>query len=208
MLFEFYEIQKLPVAVIDNYYSKIAYEKIWQEICFLNNHPDKFKNPDDTGSAFRTENNKVHLLKQNKAIAVDYVYKDRSMSDILTETRLIFTPEVVNTLSNHHKMFDYIKYANADGTLLNYYETSDYYEPHYDIATFTVLTFLYKEPKKFTGGDLVIENELTIECKSNRTAIFPSVLLHAVEPVDIGDNLTGGNYGRYSIAQMISVNVK
>lgn len=208
MPFEFYEVKKMPIAVIDNYYSQAACEKIWQEICFLNNHPEKFKNPEDTGSAFNKDDGNLRLLKQNKAVSVDYVYNDRSMSDILTETRLIFSQEITDVLCKHHKMFEYIKYANADGTLLNYYEKSDYYEPHHDIATFTALTFFYKEPKSFSGGNLVIENKLTIECQFNRTVIFPSILLHSVEPVDIDDKLIGQNYGRYSIAQMMSVNIK
>ena len=37
MIFSYYEVNKLPVMVIDRFYDKSAEEKIMQELLFLNN---------------------------------------------------------------------------------------------------------------------------------------------------------------------------
>ena len=203
----YYEIKKLPVLIIDDYYSDDARDKIWQELCFLNNSAEKFKTPESTGSAFELVDGEKVLLKTNLALMLDTVYLDRRVSSILTENRKTFTLEMMDFLEKYHYFFKYLRFANKDATILNYYENSHYYKSHRDDATITTLSFFYQQPKSFIGGNLIIENELEIECLHNRFVIFPSILLHEVQEIKINENLVGENFGRYSITQLMSINV-
>lgn len=207
MKITYYEIKKMPVVIIDEYYSNNACAKIWQELCFLNNDSTKFKPPSNTGGAYNTVNGEKVYLKDNLALGLDVVYLDRSVSSILIENRQLFSEKILNELENFHTFFKFARYANKDSTLVNYYENSHYYKPHLDEATITTLSFFYQDPKSFSGGDLIIENELKIECLYNRFVIFPSILFHEVETTSVPPNLIGKNFGRYSITQLMSINV-
>ena len=68
MKISYYEVKKLPVIVIDNFYGDDSCQQIWQELCFLNNNPDKFKTPENTGSAYDTVDGKKVMLKDNLAL--------------------------------------------------------------------------------------------------------------------------------------------
>lgn len=187
--------------VIDDFYTDEELAGIWQELDFLT---PKLKDPSQTGSATDSDGN---LLKRNKGIFLDSSYNDRTISNILSVNRKIFSKEIVKVFDeNYGPLFKLYKNSNFDSTLVNYYEKSDYYEPHEDLSIFTALTMLYKEPKNFTGGDLIFPGyDVTIECRSNRLVIFPSMTAHAVNSVNLTKSLDG-NFGRYSIAQFISYN--
>jgi hypothetical protein len=205
MIFSYYEVKGLPVVIIDEYYSDNAARLIWQELCFLNSAPDKFLDPEDTGSAW-TENKDggKNYLRKNKALPLDLVYSNRAISDILSANRKIFTKDIVDQLEKLHVYFRTLDGIGNDATLINYYENSDYYLPHVDMSCCTALTWFFKQPKSFTGGQLVIEEELKIECVYNRAVIFPSMLKHSVESTVVEPSLVGQNYGRYAITQLMS----
>ena len=86
---------------------------------------------------------------------------------------------------------------------MNYYEDKDEYKKHTDQGIITCVSFFYQEPKKFQGGDLVIGNT-SIECKNNRLVLFPSILYHEVEKVNLKESYMGRNLGRFSITHFIS----
>jgi hypothetical protein len=201
-------VSNLPVAIVDNFYSESSCEKIWQELTFLNNSPQKLVDPDETGSAWKTVNDQKVYTKKNKGIFLDAVYHNRDISNILTENRQMFDPAFLEELISHHVFFRYLKESNRDQTLVQYYEDSNYYEYHYDRATITAVSWFYKKPKGFSGGEFVFENGPSIECMHNRMIIFPSILSHAVNPIVVGENLKNQNYGRYSVSQFYYVNTK
>lgn len=191
--------------VVDQFYDDESCEQIWQELCFINNDPAKFKPPAQTGSAYDLmDNGEKVYLKQNRAVSLDTTYLDRNMSSILTKNRKTFSAELADELTKYHLLFRYLKHGNRDGTLVSYYENEDYYLPHTDDATMTAVTWFYKKPKAFTGGEIVFENELKIDCVYNRTVFFPSILKHSVLPISMDKNLVGKNYGRYTITQLLS----
>lgn len=202
MIFNHYIIKDLPVVVIDNYYDKDAEEKIWREIQFYSND-DKMLLPEHTGSAFTKDDggNKVYK-KQNKGLYLDDVYSNRNVSDILRENRKLWYPEFTEKLIEIHTFFRYLNICNSDSTLLSYYEDSDYYHPHHDDSLVTTCTWFYKQPKRFNGGDLIIENELRVACEYNRTVIFPSILIHEVEKVELSSEDKNKNFGRYTLTQL------
>ena len=207
MIFTYHEIKKLPVIVIDQFYSNDACERIWQELCFLNNGSEKLHPPEVTGGAWKESAGTKVYLKENKGLFLDEVYKNHKISDILVETGKIFSPEIVKELIDRHIFFKYVKDSTADKTLMSYYENSDHYLPHGDVATVTFVSWFFKKPKAFEGGDLVIEEELNIECFNNRIVIFPSILSHGVTPVTISEDFSNKNCGRYAISKFISTNV-
>lgn len=206
MIFNYYEVDQFPVVVIDDFFDPTAVEKIWQELCFLNNDPRKLcEDPESTGSAFDTDSNgNAVFLKQLNALYLDTAYRgNRSISNILLENRKLLTPEIFNKLIDMHPFFKYMQWINRDYTILNYYENSDYYLPHVDCAIITAISWFHKKPKTFTGGELVVNNTLTIDCKYNRLAIFSSMLTHEVRPVSLDAEFVNQNYGRFSVTQLL-----
>lgn len=208
MIFSYFEVKKQPIAVIDNIYQENEVAQIWQELCFLNNDPSKFYQPEDTGSAYTTsDTGEKEFLKKNKALSIDYTFRDRSASSILTLNRKLFTSEVTDEITKNNILFRYWRHANSDGSLVSYYENSDYYLPHHDNATMTALTWFYQKRKAFHGGDIVFENEFKVECKSNRCVIFPSILEHEVTQISMEEQNLNKNLGRYTISQFISFQI-
>lgn len=198
----FLNIKNLPVVLIDNLYNADQQIDIWQELEFISGK-DKMKDPEDTGTATDANGN---ILKKNKAMPLDTIYADRSVSNILTENRILWDEKFMDNLMDHHLFFRYLRFSNMDSTLVSYYEDSDYYAPHRDDAILTAITWFYKEPKKFQGGDFTIEDEVKIECKHNRCVLFPSMLQHSVDPIKLDTNLKNKKYGRYAISQFITIN--
>jgi Rps23 Pro-64 3,4-dihydroxylase Tpa1-like proline 4-hydroxylase len=201
----YHQLHNFPIIILDNFYNNEESEKIWQELCFLNNDPRKLKTPEELESAWAVENGKKVFLKNNRGIILDSIYSDRSVSNILTENRKIFDKTIINNLTNLHIFFRYLETSNSDITKVHYYENLDYYKGHWDQSIITAVYWTYKSPKSFNGGNLVFENELTIDCVSNRMVIFPSVLTHEVTPICIEDQLIGKNFGRYGITQFIGI---
>jgi hypothetical protein len=210
MIFTYQEINKLPVMIIDRFYDKHAEEKIMQELLFLNNDGNKLKDPPNSGSAWNPDESVPsgkRYLKKNKAHSLDAIYLDRNVSNILVENRKLFSSDVTDELMKAHPIFRYLKFANSDASLVSYYEDQDYYEPHRDDATITAITYFYKSPKMFSGGNLLLEESLEIECISNRCVIFPSITLHSVQPIVLNQNNNEKNCGRFAISQFVSYNI-
>lgn len=194
-------IYNLPIVVIDNYHSQSACNKIWQELCFLNNSQEKFLGPKQTGSALDIDTGIT--LKQNMGISLDNLYADPTISNILQENKKLFSNDLFTQLQKHHVFFRYLRGSPSCSTLLQYYEDGDHYKTHTDGATLTAICYFYKIPKSFSGGDLIIEDKLQVECGYNRMIILPSILFHSVKSIKVDQALLGQNFGRYSITQFI-----
>lgn len=201
MKIAFYTVCELPVAVIDEYYDNRACDRIWQELCFLNNDQGKLLNPTATGSALDLTTGVP--LKRNHGIDLESVYADHAISNILRENKKLFRDELTDQLMENHAFFRYLRGDPENSTLVQYYENGDHYKKHTDGAVITAITFFYQGPKSFSGGNLIFEDKLQIDCGYNRTVIFPSILFHAVESVSISSSLVGQNFGRYSITQFV-----
>jgi hypothetical protein len=207
MNYSSHSIKGLPLLVFNNFFSNDACEKIMQELLFLNNCPDKLKKPEKTGSATKTdtETNEKTVLKKNKGVWLDHVYADRSFSDILRENRKVFSADIRKIAEESHAFFRYIEISKQDTTLMTYYDDLDYYDQHTDDATITVLSWFYKQPKMFLGGELVFEDGLTVNCEFNRLVMFPSILWHSVNPIILEENLKGNSNGRFALTQFIQI---
>lgn len=204
---QFSSVDGLPIAIVDKLFTETECQSILTELAFLNSNSGKLHSPEQTGSAYDLDENGniKKLLKQNKGIFLDDVYTNRNYSDILKVNRSIFNPNLIAQLLDHHLIFKYLEKSNFDRTLIQYYEQSDYYDFHFDMASITAITWFYNKPKRFVGGDMIFKNGLTIECGYNRTLIFPSVIEHCVTEVKLEKDSAIEKQGRYSMTQFFTV---
>lgn len=208
MKIEVYKSKDLPIVVIDNFFNDVGCNLIWNELLYLNDGTNKMRTAEYTGGGYKIIDNKKIFSKNNIGTVLDKVYLDKSMSNILTETRKIYDPNLVDGLVQAHKFFKFITNVNNDSTKVHYFEDGSYYKPHHDASLITVIYYFFKEPKTFSGGDLIFENELTIESKNNRCLIFPSILTHEVTEVSIPAESKGLGLGRYAISQFMFIEDK
>jgi len=189
-----------PYIQIYDFYTDEELKLIWKELDFILNDYNLL-GPDKTASA---HDNGV-LLKNNLGFFLDSLYTNRESSNILRINRKIFhvTQEIFDKSNNWFlKNFK----SNVDGTLISYYENGHYYNKHYDDAAATCLTWLYKEPKSFVGGNLLFEDYgIEVEVKNNSLIFFPSIIPHRVSTISMDERYSGKCMGRICISQFIGL---
>jgi Rps23 Pro-64 3,4-dihydroxylase Tpa1-like proline 4-hydroxylase len=182
--------------IIDDFYDGKELEKIWSELQFLT---PKFLPSNEKNSSISASG---EIGRNSTSIFLDIVYSDRNFSDVLSLNRKIFCEQIQNELLQFSPLYREFFECYKDSTLINYYEDNGYYKPHYDESMFSAVTFLYREPKKYQGGDFVFcDYDLKIESLNNRMILFPSKAVHAVSPLSLLEKNKG--YGRYSISQFL-----
>ena len=188
-----------PYIVVDDYYNEEELKMIWEELDFLS-YPHKLKRATkDSGGAIDIETDE--LLKKNFHRYIDQIYIERELSNILTVNRKLYDDDY-KILKHHPNWFFQNIQLNKDYTQVGYYEDNDCYGEHRDSSTVTALTWLYKEPKKFIGGDLFLSSDkIKIDCVNNRTLIFPSIIPHSVNEIHMSQESQGRRLGRYVISQ-------
>ena len=200
MKFELKKVNDLPVVIISNFYTKKELETI-MNFCISTNPYSWFQDPNKNGGA---KDDSGKDLKSSYAVCIDEWYTNigRNFCPIFKLNRKLWDKKVTQKLEQFHVYFETINSSTKDTTFLNYYEDSNFYDFHHDSAILTTLTFFYKEPKKFEGGELLIGKDLTIDCKNNTMVLFPSILKHRVEEVKM---LTKEKlYGRFSMTQFLN----
>ncbi len=194
----------INAVVVDDTYNEEQARLIKKELVYFN-EPHKMWDPDETSSAYDTSGK---MMKKNKGIFLDFVYKDSRYSDIITSAISVWrNKEVVSNLMEFNSLFKMVKYFRGMSSLISYYENSDYYKAHQDNAAFTVVTYFFNEPKKFSGGDIILysdnyEKKAVVEVMNNRSIIFPSCTAHEVTPIVMQPDAKKGD-GRYCISHFI-----
>ena len=160
-----------------------------------------FRPPEETGSATNADE---EILKMNTALFVDDIYLDRDTSDILKYNRKIFDVLfVMNEKFKESWFFNEVN-RNVDRTLVSYYEDSCYYKGHKDESVMTTVSWFFKEPKKFKGGDISFPDyDLTFEVSTDMVIIFPSNIVHSVSEISIDDNDKGKQFGRFCMSNFL-----
>jgi hypothetical protein len=191
-------MEKLPYLKIDNFYNENELQLIWDELKFLT-HSHKLELPNKTGQIDPT-------MKHNNGLFLDSVYAERRFSNILKVNRKVFSANIMKQYADLHFMNTVIFNLNSDATLLSYYENAGYYKSHSDTAVITILTWLFKEPKQFEGGNLIFTDfKEEINIKNNTVIMFPSHTKHEVTAIKMeSKNKFSGN-GRYCISQFMSI---
>jgi hypothetical protein len=194
-----YKVKDLPVAVVKEFYTKKQLEQIMNFV-FTTNPYEWFTNPDKNGGA---KDEKGNNLKNNYAVCVDewYTQTGRTFCPLFKINRKLWDKKFNAVLEKEHYIFKNVMSVNADTTFLNYYEDSNFYDYHTDKATITALTIFYQEPKRFEGGELLFESELTVPCENNSLVIFPSILKHRAETIKM--KTKEKLCGRFSMTQFL-----
>lgn len=182
--------------IIDETYTEEELKLIFLELEFWT-LSKKLMGPEHTGTA-SWENGSPK--KKNKGVFLDEVYTNRNYSNILNLNRKIYDIQ----LNEPSVIKDFLNLLNQDMTLVSYYENENYYHFHRDESILTAVTYLYRQPKKFKGGDLILTDyEIAFEPWFNRTYIMPSVVKHEVTEVIMKPEDCGKGLGRYCISNFI-----
>ena len=195
-----------PFITIENTFTPDELNSIWDEIKFLY-YSKKFNPPEKTGSAYDTVDGEKVYKKNNSGLWISDIYKEFDFSNIYKFGRkLIENKEEI--YNNHPSWFFKNIYFNQDNTLLSYYENGNYYHSHTDKAFLTCLTWIFKQPKKFEGGNLTFTDyDITIEVNTNCTVIFPSCIKHEVSKISMKKEDLDDLNGRICITQFFGLSI-
>jgi len=194
-----------PHLIVDNFYDDKELELIWEELKFYTK-PGKLLEAKDFGGVVDKTN--------SHAIALDSVYMNdenrgvnyRNLSNILTVNRKLFTSGVLDVFAKIHECCWIAPMSDFDITKVRYYHDKEYYEAHADISfQFLAFSYFYKEPKKFTGGELFFpRHNYELTCENNSIIILPGWVTHGVKEVKIEDSAYYDGWGRYAITNFFS----
>ena len=194
---------KFPYLLIDNWFTEPELKNIWKEIDFFTIQNKFIKSSETKEVAI---SNKKPLANNFRVSPFNHYsdlgYKTSPIANSLNKIQnkdfhSLVDKTFVNTNTALANVF---LGTNQSTSIISYYEKDNDYKEHFDQQQFTMITWLYKEPKNFTGGDFYFtKNNTKIKCVSNRTILFPGYYYHSVEPVKIIDT-TKENSGRFSIS--------
>ncbi len=182
-----------PHMIIENFYNEHELKLIWEELNFYTK-PGKFLEAKYYGGIVDYTNSKALLL--------DSIYKNhRPLSNILTVNRKLFDCGVLDHFAEIHQSCILATKSNHDTTKVRYYHDGEYYDPHTDRSMqFLGFSYFYKEPKKFTGGNLIFpQYDYEITCNNNSMIILPGWVEHGVTKVEIDESDYFDGFGRYAI---------
>jgi hypothetical protein len=192
---------KLGFVIVEDIFDQVELNLIWKDIEIIE-QKKLLKSPEETGTATCYITGRP--LKNNKGIYLDRLHENEIIKNIIPISKKFYIPEIANAVADLGKMYPTYHQVNVTGNLLSYYENEDSYGPHLDQSVFTILTWLYREPKSWTGGELIFpELNAEIEAKNNRSIIFPSCFTHQVRSVKMENLLPG--YGRFVITNFAFV---
>lgn len=193
---------KFPFVIMEDIFDSETLSGIWKQVEYLHDEVG-LREPEYTGQKQKTEDGTP--WKSNSGIFIPDVYTDFTESAISVAVGKLFTthPNLISLYQKNH-LFKALKSINYVATLFNYYTDKDYYFPHIDSAVFTFVYWIFKEPKGFTGGNLMLpELNTEIEVKNNCGILFPSHAEHAVSKITA---LTDEKlYGRISFSTFMTI---
>ena len=190
--------EPIPYMLVKDYFSEEDTEQMLKELRFLT--PKMYF---EDGTNLPTKDH-----KKNVQIDLDKLYETRKTSNILNVMDKIYVDsELINNLKIASWFYDVWGYTNSDNTFVAYYEDSDYYKAHRDIAVISLMYWLWEEPKSFEGGNVhLTDYDIEIPLERNQLMVMPSSLNHAVDPIKMikqTDKLSG--MGRYCIVRFLKL---
>ena len=187
-----------PHLIVDNFYDDKELELIWEELKFYTK-PGKLLEPKDFGGVIGKTN--------HHALQLDAIYDGcRDISNILTLNRKLFTSGVLDVFAEIHESCWIAPMSDYDITKVRYYHDKEYYEAHTDKSfQFLAFSYFYKEPKKFTGGELFFpRHNYELTCENNSIIILPGWVKHGVKEIKIENSNYYDGWGRYAITSFFT----
>ena len=193
------DCQPFPFLVVDDFFTKEQLVGIWKELNFYEG-----KTVTDEHNVARDKGKK---MAQVKRLYLDNIYKPqgRHLSSILSSMDLnLWNQTMVQAYKKTTPSWLHFWSSNLDHTQLGYMENSDFYTAHFDVSFHTCLIWLFKEPKKFEGGDLIFtQPKVKVDCTYNRMVLFPSYYMHAVSELKMAkEDMNKGN-GRWVLTKFV-----
>ena len=192
--------EPFPYVVVDDFFSEKELVNIYNELdWYVSNYQHYFDSPRRTGTAVDLRSAQK---KSNAGFFIDGVYTHPKYSSIARCSESFFNSSIANIKDN------YIIGKNAlpaNGILLSYYNNGDFYKPHSDQSYLTACLWLYKEPKRYEGGNFIFSDcNLPIECKNNRMVIFPGSVVHEVTEIKMNKDDYYNGYGRFTVSYFLA----
>ena len=183
---------------VRNLWSAEERTEMFEEMLFLEKH-SLLQSPEHSASATYIDGT---YKKNNRSSFIDEICRDRESSKILRYNRELFG--VLDSEETQKSWFFNGIHRTTDSTLVSYYEDATWYRPHRDKTIMTAVSWFFKEPKKFKGGDITFTDyNLTFEVTNDLTILFPSNIRHEVSEVSIDNKYVGKQYGRFTLSQFI-----
>ena len=194
-----------PHLIIRNTFNEQELKLIWRELEFLNS-PLKLQRPDSNGTALDELTGLP--LSNNFSLFLDEAFNRHELSDILRINKKIIDPGIANAFYKLSPLLGHITMVDKYSTMIRYYETGEYYRGHRDIARFTAISYFFKEPKYFTGGDLHFNDfEYTVNIENNMTILFVGSMIHSTTELVMTDHTERfSGYGKYAMTQFLNLN--
>ena len=196
--------EPFPYVLIDDFYNQSELDRIWEELDYLCNPKRMGRSSIERGAATNIYSDGTEQsIKNSWDLFLDTFFTSRDFSNILEVNRKLINKEIFK--DHPHWLFNHLDALNEDNTQILYYENNDEYKPHRDLARLTGITWFYREPKKFTGGNLRFPRfDMEIECKHNRVIVFPSSIHHGVDKIGMEEKDMGKKLGRFTMTQFLS----
>lgn len=182
-----------PYLIVENTFSHDEMNLIWEELEFINQ-------PHKVNSILNESNPNFNCKKIN----LKEVFKALDCSSISNLYKHFLSQDLYDQVSKLNFGYNLIALANYHDIIVNYYCDENFEKIHRDNCLFTCLTSLYKEPKKFSGGNIKFDMfNIKVELKNNSTLIFPSFVHTSINEVKMVNDIQYGN-GQYYIKTLIS----
>ena len=147
----------IPYIVIDDWYTEKELKETWNELDFYTNCQDKEK-------IARADNTLVARDNDGKSLSEAYRWyppsyfteRHRNISSLHKNSRKLACDELHSAIKHLYPWYNMYSDTNTSTHMISYYESGDYYKPHHDTFMYTVLIWLTKKPKMWTGGDLSV----------------------------------------------------
>lgn len=204
--------EPVEILIVRNFLPKTTNKKIFEEIIKLKPH---FKD-----ASIGSDNNINKKMRDNKTLYIDEFFKGRREQSILLSNM-----DAIIANPHTHEMLYAMNPPISDINLTNYTETqvsryggeSSHYLWHQDNIRgvsrhLTMVYYVFQEPKKFKGGDILFTNGVTnmgklvpqkpepgtisITPENNMAVFFGAKTSHMVTPTKSPKKW---DYGRFSI---------
>ena len=190
--------EPIHYIVIEDFYDDKELEMIWAELDYYQTNPMIL----NSKTAPATTSDNIPLTQKSGAFCHD-VFVDRGFSNIQHVTMKLFTDGLI--FKNPHSWFFKELMPQHHNVLVSYYEDGGYYKRHSDKSVLSIVNWLYKDPKKFKGGDFHFPDYgIKIECKHNSVVAFPGQIMHAVDSVKMDEDDMNQGLGRYSLTVFVN----
>lgn len=191
---------------MNDFYTEEEKQKIWIELQYLRSNENGWNIPNYEQNAYDRESGQL-FLKNAIQYGVNYK-KQMDPATAYNSSIYVYGNKLrkwYDVLTNHAELYLQLGEISDRSTYITYYPGNDScYYSHRDACTFTMLSYFYKEPKNFTGGEFYVEDR-NYEIHNGFTVIFPSWMRHGSTEVRLIDEKVEES-GRYAVANFFFIN--